>query len=237
MTIEHIPSESRGRTDLGWLRSRHSFSFGQYADPARMQYGALRVLNDDVVAPGAGFPRHPHANMEIVSIPTRGTLRHADSMGHEEDLPAGDVQVMTAGRGIEHAEYNASDSEDVAFFQIWIRPRAMHLKPRYDQTSFPPDAMANRLRTIVSPDGRDGSLVMEQDALISRGQFSEPTHLHLSPVFDGNGLYIFVVEGSVRAAPHVAGSRDALALARPDKPVELVIAPDTDVLVLDVPTP
>ncbi len=235
MTIEHIPSESRGKVDFGWLRSRHSFSFGQYMDPARMQFGALRVLNDDVVAPGAGFARHSHANMEIISIPTQGVLRHGDSMGNSQQLPAGDVQVMTAGSGIEHEEYNASDEDEVAFFQIWIRPRALHLTPRYDQKSFPASDMDGRLRTIASPDGRDGSLVIDQDALIARGRFGTAARVAYEPAYEGNRLYFFVIEGSIRVEDHDAARRDALAIPAPQGVVSLDMAAGTDVLVLDVP--
>lgn len=235
MTIEHVPAESRGRADFGWLQSRHSFSFGNYMDPDRIEFGTLRVLNDDVVAPGAGFARHPHADMEIISIPTRGALRHGDSMGHTELLPAGDVQVMTAGRGIEHEEHNASKTEDVAFFQIWIRPRARGLTPKYDQKSFPVASREGRLSTIVSPDGRDGSLTMEQDALIARGHFQEATQVTYEPAFEGNGLYLFVIEGKLNVGEKQAGPRDALAIAAPGGPVTMDLAAGSDILLLDVP--
>jgi len=206
-----------------------------YMDPRRMQFGALRVLNDDVVAPGGGFARHPHADMEIISIPTRGALRHGDSMGHTELLPEGDVQVMTAGRGIEHEEHNASKAEDVAFFQIWIRPRTRGLTPRYDQKSFPAASREGRLAIIVSPDGRDGSLTMEQDALIARGHFREDTHVAYEPAFEGNGLYLFVIEGKLLAGDKEAGPRDALAISAPGGPVTMDLAAGSDILLLDVP--
>lgn len=232
MNTTRIPADSRGRARFGWLNSYHSFSFGHYHDPERMQFGALRVLNDDEVAAGAGFPQHPHDNMEIISIPTSGALRHGDSMGHSQLLPAGEVQVMSAGTGVTHEEYNASTTDPVSFFQIWIMPRERGLAPRYDQKAFEQPVGAFQL--LVSPDGSDGSLTIGQDAFISRGTFRRESTAAYTTRRQGNGLYIFIVEGEAMHGPVPLGRRDALTLTGADS-VVLDVKAESDVLVLDVP--
>ncbi|MEM1058355.1 MAG: pirin family protein [Verrucomicrobiota bacterium] len=163
MITKHL-SDERGRSRFDWLDSRHSFSFGQYQDPERVQHGPLRVLNEDRVAPGAGFPTHPHRNMEILTYVLEGTLRHADSTGHEADLRAGQFQAMTAGAGLTHSEFNPSPDEPVHFLQIWILPRQPGLRPRYADAA-PGD---DPVRLLASPDGREGSLAIAQDAHLYR---------------------------------------------------------------------
>ncbi|XOV89079.1 MAG: pirin family protein [Pseudomonadota bacterium] len=157
------PAAERGRANFGWLDSKHTFSFGSYYDPRHMGFGALRVINDDRVAPGGGFPTHGHSNMEIISVVLSGGLYHKDSMGNGSTIVPGDVQRMSAGTGIRHSEFNASDTEPVHFLQIWIEPRADGLAPGYEQKHFSREDKLGRLRLLVSADGRDNSLVLNQD--------------------------------------------------------------------------
>ena len=164
MSIVVRPSAERGRAEHGWLDSRHTFSFADYYDPRHMGFGPLRVINEDRVAPSEGFPTHGHRDMEIVSYVISGALRHQDSMGNGSAIRPGEVQVMSAGAGVRHSEYNDSASDPVHFLQIWILPEAAGLPPRYAQKAFPAAETAGRLRLVVSRDGRDGSLAIRQDA-------------------------------------------------------------------------
>src|SRR5215470_6469690 len=163
MPIVHRPAAERGHTKLPWLDGRHSFSFGDYYDPAWMEWSALRVLNDDRVAPGGGFPTHPHRDMEILTWVLDGSLEHKDSMGSGAVIRPGDAQVMRAGTGVTHSEFNHSKSAPVRLLQIWFPPRTHGLKPGYQQRDFTDDELHDQLRAIVSSDGRDGSLVVDQD--------------------------------------------------------------------------
>lgn len=164
MTVTIRPSAERGGGEFGWLRTRHTFSFADYHDPAWMGYRALRVLNDDDIAPAQGFGLHPHRDMEIVTIVRRGELAHTDSLGHRETIRAGEVQRMTAGTGIRHSEVNASATEPVHLYQIWLRPERLGLQPGYEQKAFDPAGRKNVAQLVVSPDGADGSLRWHQDA-------------------------------------------------------------------------
>ena len=159
-------ANERGHADLGWLSSYHSFSFGEYYDPAHMGFGPLRVINDDTVAAGAEFPAHPHADMEIISYVLEGALQHKDSTGGGSIIRPGEVQRMSAGSGIRHSEFNASQSDPVHFLQIWIMPDKRGIAPGYEQKRFSPDEKTGKLRLVVSPDGRDGSLTLQQDAYV-----------------------------------------------------------------------
>lgn len=156
-------ANDRGFADYGWLKSRHSFSFAEYYNPKHMGYSALRVINDDRVAPGAGFPTHPHRNMEIVSYVLDGAMEHRDSMGHGSVIRPGDVQRMSAGTGLAHSEFNASDTEPLRFLQIWIVPNARGFAPTYEQRHFAESERRGRLRLVASGDGRDGSISLHQD--------------------------------------------------------------------------
>lgn len=166
MTITLRPAEDRGRADFGWLDSRHSFSFGEYWDPRHMGFGPLRVINDDRVAPGGGFPTHPHRDMEIVSYVLDGALQHRDSLGNGSVIRPGDVQRMSAGTGIRHSEFNASATDPVHFLQIWILPEKTGLAPGYEQTRFEAEDKRGRLRLIASHDGRDGSVTIHADVAV-----------------------------------------------------------------------
>lgn len=206
------PANQRGHTQIGWLDSYHTFSFGEYYDPRFMGFGDLRVINDDVVAPGMGFGMHPHANMEIVSIVLKGSLEHKDSLGNGDVLKPGDVQKMTAGSGITHSEYNPSDSDPVHFLQIWIMPNIQDLKPSWEQKTFDRKIMTDQLTLLVSPDARDGSMEIHQDAEIWQVLLEE----NKTTGFDVNAerkVWIQVAEGAITVndQPLVAG--DGLAIS------------------------
>jgi redox-sensitive bicupin YhaK (pirin superfamily) len=196
--LNHLKAEDRGRADLGWLDSRHSFSFGHYYDPQRMGFGPLRVINDDRVAPGAGFPTHPHNDMEIISYVLDGGLAHRDSLGTGSVIRPGDVQRMSAGTGIRHSEYNASQTDPVHFLQIWIIPERNGLKPGYEQKHFSPESKRGQLRLIGSQDGRDGSVTIHRDV-----------DLYASLLDDGGTVTHRVAPGRV-AWVQVAGGRVSL---------------------------
>lgn len=201
----------RGHANFGWLDSWHSFSFGSYYNPERMGFGALRVINDDTVAAGAGFGTHPHENMEIVSIPLAGALRHRDSTGNEGVIRPGDVQIMSAGTGIRHSEYNDSETEAVRFLQIWVFPRAANIQPRYEQKSFAPETFKNRIVTIVSPDAKpeDAAVWINQNARFSLSDLEPGARLEYKLHDPAAGLYVFVVEGGAQVGEVALERRDA----------------------------
>jgi quercetin 2,3-dioxygenase len=221
--------DSRGKAEHGWLSSRFSFSFANWYEPSRMGFGALRVLNDDTIAPASGFGMHPHANMEIITIVTKGAVTHEDSMGNKGVVHAGEVQVMTAGTGVVHAEKNDSETESLELFQLWITPREAGLLPRYEQRMF--DASTSLL---VSPDGREGSLSIMQDAFIERVSLSVGEALSQPVRKSGNGLYIFVVSGSTRAGDITLGQRDALGI-RGVSHIQLLAEQNSELLIIEVP--
>jgi redox-sensitive bicupin YhaK (pirin superfamily) len=227
-TIFH-PEDSRGVAEHGWLSSRFSFSFAHWYEPTRMGFGALRVLNDDSIAPSSGFGMHPHANMEIITIVTKGSVTHEDSIGNRGVVRAGEVQVMTAGTGVVHAEKNESREESLELFQLWITPRAVGLLPRYDQKAF-----ADSATLLVSPDGREGSLEIMQDAFIERVSLSAGEEISHRVRTSGNGLYIFVVSGGVRVGEAALAARDALGVQDIDH-VLLSAEQSSVVLIIEVP--
>lgn len=199
MSIVIHTADSRGLVDMDWLHSRHTFSFGQYYNPDRMGLGSLRVINDDVVAPSMGFDTHPHNNMEIVSIPLEGQLRHADSMGNTQIIRTGEVQLMSAGTGIHHSEYNDSDKQAVNFLQIWIEPATRNTNPRYAQRMFATNDRMNQLQLVISPDGRDDSLSINQQAYMSllnwRTSTLQPEPFTYQPFLPDSQLYLLILEG------------------------------------------
>lgn len=204
-------SDERMHTDLGWLNSRHSFSFGGHYDPARMGFGPLRVVNDDIVAPGGGFPSHSHSDMEIISIVLDGELEHKDSMGNGRVIQAGDIQYMSAGRGVVHSEFNPSKDKPVHFMQIWIEPSAKGLEPRYaDQPIL--GEVANEWTLILSPDGRDGSMAIRQDVELRTVELEAGASIAYEAKQPGRGLWIFVIEGEIEAGGARLGPGDSLAL-------------------------
>ena len=210
-TIIH-PASERGGADFGWLKAKHSFSFGQWYKPDRVHFGTLRVLNDDIVQGGGGFPAHPHDNMEIVTIPLKGALAHKDSTGGQGKIMAGDIQIMSAGTGIRHSEYNASPNEEANLLQIWVFPKLTNIKPRYDQKTFNPAERLNNWQVVVSPDQQDGSLWINQDARFALANIDAGIQLPYSVKFQGNGVYIFVIEGAIKVGEHALNKRDAVGV-------------------------
>jgi redox-sensitive bicupin YhaK (pirin superfamily) len=231
--IELRKSEDRGRADHGWLRSAHSFSFADYFDPAHVEYGALRVINEDRVQPGHGFGAHGHRDMEILSYVLEGELEHRDSMGNGSVIRPGDVQRMSAGTGVMHSERNPSATNGVHFLQIWIRPSRGGIAPGYEQKYFGVDEKRGRLRLVVSPDGADGSLTMHQDARLYAGLFDGAERaVHALP--PGRRAYVHVARGHVQVNGTALRPGDAAKIA--DVP-EIVLdgGHDAEVLLFDLP--
>jgi redox-sensitive bicupin YhaK (pirin superfamily) len=206
------PENERGKNDIGWLKANFSFSFGPYYNPELMSFGALRVLNDDIIAGGKGFGRHPHDNMEIVTIPLEGGLEHQDNMGNKGVINAGDVQVMSAGTGVYHSEYNASATDTAKTLQIWLFPNQRNVEPRYDQKSFGNQFRLNELTTLVSPDRTEGNLWLHQDATFSMGTFAAGQLLNYTVNTPGNGAYVFLLDGMAKINGTQLNKRDAMGV-------------------------
>ena len=206
------PANERGHNDIGWLKANFSFSFGPYYNPAKVHFGALRVLNDDVIAGGTGFGTHPHDNMEIITIPISGALEHRDSMGNIGVITSGEVQVMSAGTGIQHSEYNHSKTEAANTLQIWLFPKEMNIEPRYDQKSFLNDLKPNQFTTLVSPVKDSSAIWINQDAIFSMGDFDADQQVKYDIQIAGNGAYIFVMDGSIVIDGTELNKRDALGV-------------------------
>ncbi|MFC5285390.1 pirin family protein [Pedobacter alpinus] len=232
-TIFH-PSTERGFNSFGWLKSYHSFSFGAFNDPEKMNFGLLRVLNDDHVEQSMGFGTHGHANMEIVSIPLSGALKHNDSTGREEIIKSGDVQIMSAGSGIKHSEYNASKTEPVDFLQIWVFPKVEDIEPRYEQVSFNEADKTNKFLTVVSPDENDGSITIKQDAWFSLGNLDADLSLDYKLNNPENGVYIFLLEGNIVVEDKNLNKRDAIGIYEIEK-VSIHAKTASKVLIIEVP--
>ena len=232
-TIIHRAAD-RGLTEINWLHSRHSFSFGGYYDASRIHFGMLRVLNDDIVDPGMGFDTHPHQDMEIVTIPLSGILQHTDSTGSFSLIHPGEVQVMTAGKGILHSEYNHSLTENVSFLQIWIFPDKKGLTPRYDQHLFAPELLQNQFYTIISPTCDSGCLALHQEAYFSLGNFNEEKEITYQLHNSNHGIYIFVIEGTVNCGEVSLTKRDAMGISDVNE-ITIKIEEDTRILLIEVP--
>lgn len=230
--IEKRQANNRGATRLPWLESKHTFSFGRYYDPEQMGFRRLRVINDDRVAPGRGFGTHPHDNMEIISYVVEGALEHEDSMGNGSVIRAGDVQLMSAGTGVRHSEYNASQEEPVRFLQIWIPPERRGLEPSYQQRSFDPDERRGKLRLLVSPDGRDGSLRIHQDAYLYGAALEQGDAVTYEP---GEARYVWVqvVRGEVELNGVTLAEGDGAAVAD-EEALALQALGEAEVLVFDL---
>lgn len=226
-------SETRGHVNHGWLNAKHSFSFGQWYNPERVHFGLLRVLNDDIVQAGFGFGKHPHDNMEIITIPLSGALEHKDSTGGHGVIKKYDVQVMSAGSGIEHSEFNHSKTEDVNLFQIWIFTNQKNVAPRYDQQTFFPEERQNKFQTVVKPHGNDG-LWIYQNAWINLGSFDADTTTSYNINSKGNGVYIMVVDGEVEIDGNIITTRDAIGIWDTDT-VNISTKTKTELLVIEVP--
>jgi len=228
--IEVRPSDTRGPADHGWLQSRHSFSFAGYYDPRYMGVSALRVINDDRVSPGAGFATHSHQDMEIISYVKRGTIEHKDSMGNTERLPAGEFQLMSAGTGVTHSEYNPSDTEPLEFLQIWIQPDELGIEPGYQQKRFPREP---GLQLVISPDGRDGSLKIHQDASLYQLLLDETQTASLAPAA-GRSVYVHVIAGEIDVNGEILRQGDGARLAEIDC-VDFNGRASSEALVFDLP--
>lgn len=205
-------ASTRGHADHGWLVSNHTFSFANYHNPERMHFGVLRVLNDDTVAGGRGFGRHPHDNMEIISIPLEGDLEHEDSMGNKAIIQKGDIQVMSAGTGIIHSEYNKNTDQAVKFLQIWVYPNQRNVNPRYDQITLDIAQRQNKFQQILSPNPDDEGVWIHQDAWFSMGHFDKDIETTYQIKQTGNGVYIFVIKGSVTVEGQTLETRDGFGI-------------------------
>ncbi len=236
MKTELHPASERGHANHGWLNTYHSFSFATYFNPAREQFGCLRVLNDDTVAGGTGFDLHPHNNMEIVTIVVEGALEHRDSMGNIQVIGPGEVQVMSAGTGLNHAEYNHSKTEEVKFFQLWIFPRAKGLKPRYDQKLFPDQNIKNRLITLVTPDSNQlqDTLWIHQDAYVSMISLTKDSSFEYAIKIAGNGVFVFMIEGKSQVEGNQLNRRDAIAVSETGS-IQFIAIDDSKLMFIEVP--
>lgn len=232
-TVLH-KADTRGHADHGWLNSHHTFSFAAYQNPERMHFGVLRVLNDDQVAPGKGFGSHPHDNMEIISIPLEGDLEHKDSMGNVTTIKEGDVQVMSAGTGIFHSEYNKNDHKQVKFLQIWIFPNKRNVEPRYDQISIRDIEKKNAFYQVLSPNPDDEGVWVHQDAWFHLGKFESGATDTYTIKKEGNGVYVFVLEGTVEIHGQQLEKRDGLGIWETDS-FDLKSNSDSRVLLMEVP--
>jgi hypothetical protein len=228
------PASERGHVDFGWLNSFHSFSFGHWYDPSKVHFGALRVLNDDQVRGGGGFGIHPHDNMEIVSIPLQGELSHKDSIGTQGLIKTGDVQIMSAGTGIQHSEMNASKTDPVSFLQIWIIPKKANIKPRYDQKTFDLSQRINKWQIVVSPEEKEGGVWINQDARFALTKLEEGKSIEYEPKFVKSGVYLFLIDGQVEAGGRQVSRRDAIGFSDTDK-VSIKASEDSEILAIEVP--
>lgn len=227
-------SETRGSADYGWLKTRYSFSFADYFNRNRMGFGALRVLNDDIIAGSAGFGMHPHANMEIITIPLGGVLEHTDSMGNKHLLHTNEVQVMSAGTGIRHSEYNGSSSEESRLLQLWIIPAKQNVKPRYHQIKIDPALYNNTLFTIVGPENSDVPLWINQQAWLSLALFDSKKEYRYNLLTPNNGLYVFVIHGSVEIDGETLDSRDAIGITNAQH-IDILCKSECKLLFIEVP--
>ena len=229
-------SESRGFMDHGWLKSHHTFSFGGYQNPERMNFGMLRVMNDDVVKPKMGFGTHPHQNMEIISIPLEGALSHKDSMGNKRAIEVGEVQVMSAGTGLTHSEFNDSKTDEVNFLQLWIIPEEMGVTPNYEQRVFPETDRKNQLQTIVAPkDKLEGNaLPISQQAYIYRTNLDANKTIDLTMRNNSNGCYVFVIDGKIRVDETELSRRDAIGIYESNE-FTIKATEESEIVIIEVP--
>jgi len=231
-TILH-KSEDRGKAKIDWLDSNFSFSFGPYFNPKKTNFGLLRVLNDDIIAPDRGFGTHPHDNMEIISIPIYGQLKHADDTGHESVISENEIQVMSAGTGIQHSEFNPSASEEANFLQIWIFPNKRNVEPRYDQQKIPSD-IKNKFYQILSPSAEDEGVWIHQNAWMHLLDTTEDTSLNYKIKGEGNGVYLFVIKGETKIDDQNLSLRDALGVWDTDE-FKIEVKTNSRILAIEVP--
>lgn len=236
MTTKLFEANSRGKADYGWLKANFSFSFGNYYNPERVQFGMLRVLNDDTIDGGTGFGTHPHDNMEIITIPLEGGLKHRDSMGNEGVIRFGEIQVMSAGTGVQHSEMNASQNEQAKTLQLWVFPDKEDVKPRYDQKSFDIENQINTFVNIVSPkDKNDGNaLWVHQQTFFNLGIFEKNTSITYTINIPENGVYLFLIEGEIEVDNQILKPRDAMGIIDIDQ-FEIKINLKAKILLVEVP--
>jgi quercetin 2,3-dioxygenase len=234
-TMVFYKADSRGHANHGWLNTYHSFSFADYYNPERMQFGTLRVLNDDTIAAGTGFGRHPHDNMEIISIPLDGALEHQDSMGNTQVINAGDIQVMSAGTGIFHSEYNKNKDREGKFLQIWVYPNKLNVEPRYEQITLDPSQRINKLQQIVSPSPDDEGVWIYQDAWFYLGNIKKGNQVQYNVKRRENGVFCFLLEGKMIINDQQLNRRDALGLWDINSISISSQSDDSELLVMDVP--
>lgn len=234
MTLTIQRAGERGSGDYGWLKPNYYFSFGSYNNPQKVHFGLLRVLNDDFIAGGGAFPTHPHDNMEIVTIPFSGALQHKDSTGGKGIIKAGDVQIMSAGTGVQHSEANDSAKDPVTLFQVWIYPKKRNITPRYDQRTFNVLERINKWQYVVSPQEKDAGLWINQDARFAMTNLEAGKTLHYENAFKGNGVYLVVINGSVELEENKLNKRDAVGIEDTEG-FTITASEDAELLVIEVP--
>jgi quercetin 2,3-dioxygenase len=229
------PANSRGTANHGWLQANFSFSFASYYNPDRMHFGVLRVMNDDIIAPGMGFGTHPHDNMEIITVPLRGALQHKDSMGNTSIIEHGEVQVMSAGTGIQHSEFNPYKDKEANTLQIWLFPNKKNVTPRYDQQKFEKAGRKNKFQQILSPNPNDEGVWIHQDAWFHLGEFEQGRVVDYKIRRAGNGVYAFLISGKAEINGQKMNPRDAVGVWNTESLKFTSLANNTEVLLLDVP--
>ena len=234
MKTNLFKASDRGSADYGWLKPNYYFSFSQYHNPAKVHFGLLRVLNDDFIAGGGKFQTHPHDNMEIVTIPFSGALNHKDSTGGEGIIKAGDVQIMSAGTGVQHSEANASETDPVTLFQIWVFPKLNNIKPRYDQRNFDVNDRNNKWQIVVSPKAEDDALWINQDARFSLAKLDAGNTLTYENGFKGNGVFLVIINGSVKVNDIELGKRDAVGIYDSDS-FTITASEAAELLAIEIP--
>ena len=227
-------ANTRGHANHGWLNSYHTFSFANYYNPERVNFGVLRVLNDDTVAPGMGFGTHPHNNMEIISIPLSGALEHKDSMGNDAIIREGEIQVMSAGTGVSHSEFNKNKDQEVKFLQIWVFPNQKNVTPRYDQITIGDLLTPNEFSQVLSPNPDDAGVWIHQDAWFHIGSFDQDAETSYSIKKEGNGVYAFILEGSAVVDGQPLEHRDGLGISNIDS-FQVSAKAGTRILLMEVP--
>lgn len=227
-------ANERGHADHGWLNAYHSFSFANWYNPDKVQFGVLRVLNDDTVAPGMGFGMHPHDNMEIITIPLEGDLAHKDSMGNAETIKFGDVQVMSAGTGIRHSEFNPNADRRTKLLQIWLFPNKRNVTPRYQQITLDVSDRHNKLQQILSPNAEDEGVWIHQDAWFSMGKLDQGFTTEYNVKRKENGVYAFVISGKVSINGYVLDTKDALGVWDTEK-LDIQVDENAELLLMDIP--
>ena len=234
MKTKLFKAADRGSADYGWLKPNYYFSFAQYHNPGKVHFGMLRVLNDDFIAGGGAFPTHPHDNMEIVTIPFSGAIQHKDSTGGQGIIKAGDIQIMSAGTGVQHSEANASSTEPITLFQVWVFPKERNITPGYDQKTFDVNERINKWQIIVSPIAADNGLWINQDARFALTKLEAGVSIDYTNAFKGNGVFLVVINGSVNINGQQLNKRDALGIEDTDM-FSITTIEEAELLVIEVP--